>query len=360
MSASDMTPIPPVTRTDRPPRGRRTVTARAAVFAACLAAAAGGLLVAAFAPAGAGATVSTGTPQYQQPPGILYTFQDLDSGSGATVLEDLNNETGNGAVVDTSPPVIVDQAGGTAETGPILQPSDQWAFIPAASNTGGSITTGYGELVNHQSGLCLDLNLSQATPTADLALVDQWQCVNGAQNEQFTATPDTADGGWSVQTEYDGAYLGNNQEMCLPDNFPGAENNVPVYLRTNGPSPCTAWQIQRVSYEFATNIIRVPGGYPDRDPTTYSCNVPGYTLRQGTNPTPNSSNGTAYYYPAYTNLSDDGLGNTGTYDEQVDIEFADDSSTPGPLAEPLYVHSNAPYWQNGQLLLYCDPNSTSP
>jgi hypothetical protein len=313
---------------------------RAAVLAACLAGAAGGLLA---TPAIAGATVTNTTPQYEQPSGIVYSFQNLDSGSAGTLMEDNGNNMNDGGTVDTWTPYIGDQAGGTAGSGPILQQNEQWEFIPAASNTGGTLATGYGELVNHQSGLCLDVNNNN---TADMAIVDQWQCFPGAENEQWTAVQNPYGSGWEVQAQFDQAYLGTNNEYCQPLEQPDGD---PIMTRTD-PSNCTNWQIQRISYEFASNQVTVPEGVPiSWDSTIYNC-ISGYTMRLN----PEFSSNPGISNPAaYTNLSSGGVSvvQDGSFPSTENLTLS---------GEPAYNHYNTPYNLTGQIMYYCDPNTTSP
>jgi hypothetical protein len=304
----------------------------------------------------AGATVSTSAPPYAQPAAgsIIYTFANLDSGSAGTLMEDNANNMNDGATVDTWAPYIFDNAGGNAGTGPVLQANEQWAFRPASSNAGGSITTGYGELVNRRSGLGLDITGSDpAEQESDGATVDQWQCFSGAANEQWTAIPTPGGSGYQVFSQfagtyngtYDGAYLGTDNEYCQPleDN-----NGTPVMTRTDGDSNCTSWQIQRVSYEFATNPWGVAQGAltGTTDTQIYNC-VTGYTMR--TDPEFGPGGGPNYY--AYTNLSDKGVyltnDNSGT-------------ATIGSAQPQYYQAGNGHEYLNGQIALYCDPDTTSP
>jgi hypothetical protein len=325
----------------------RTLVTRTALAGAALT----GAAALALGTAGAASAVSTSTPDYAQPPSgsILYTLSPNDSGSAATLLEDNNNGTGNGAVVDTWAPTIFDSNSG----GQILQANEQWYFLPVAGNTGGTITTGMGELVNRQSGLCLDINESNWTEaTSDNALVDQWQCVAGAPNEEWTAFQSPDGSGWEVASDltgtyngvYDDAVLGNDNPNCQPQDD---NNGTPVVTHLTY-SDCTVWNIQRVSYEFATSIVDVPGSIKETDSTTYTCN-PGYNMRL--NP---GYGGGDYNYYSYKML--EGSSNMSSI---ANYQGWSDGDTPytGVPAQPLYFHNDAPYWMDAQMAFYCDPGS---
>jgi hypothetical protein len=355
MSTSKTTPAIQATTPDTTTGGRRGHRrfTRAAVLAATLAGASAALLsTAGFA----GATVNTNPfpGQYAQPSAgsIIYSFSNTDSGSAGTLLEDNGNAMTNGATVDTWAPYYFDNAGGSAGSGSILQANEQWAFVPVAANAGGSLLTGYGELVNRQSGLCLDINGSDPNEYGDGATVDQWAC-GGGPNQEWTATPNPYGSGYEVTAalagtyngNYDGAYLGNNNEYCQP-----LENNNgdPIVTRASGDNPCTNWNIQRVSYEFATNQWSVAQGAltGTTDTQEYNC-ISGYTMRL--NPNPNANGLTNYY--AYTNLSNSGVKVT---------EDTPGDTQGGPAQPEYYQADNGHEYLNGQVAFYCDPNTTSP
>jgi Ricin-type beta-trefoil lectin domain-like len=117
----------------------------------------------------------------------VYSIQNLAE-PGNTMLEDNDVDGGNGALTN------VWQAGAAQYQDPMASSSDPqilaanhlWEFVPASNNTGGTILTGTGELVNRQSGLCLDINGSDPNEYGDGATVDQWTCGGGA-NQQWGA-----------------------------------------------------------------------------------------------------------------------------------------------------------------------------
>ena len=63
-----------------------------------------------------------------------------------------------------------------------------------------STRTGYGEIVNNNSGKCLEVNATNGT-------IDQWQCVDGAGNELWKLVPN-AGGGTALQIDLTGAAYG--------------------------------------------------------------------------------------------------------------------------------------------------------
>jgi len=364
-----------------PPRARRKVRRRlacAATLASCLTC---GLLA---VPAIASATVDqtsaqwaelgpfayTSTPvlsqQSQQDTSALYTIQNTAE-SGNKLLEDNNNAMSNGSTVDVWDQVnqTTNQDPGNIQTPgdgvtsdpnlPITQANELWEFVPDANNSGGSITTGYGELINRQSGLCLDVN---GNDTADGAVVDQWQCVPGASNEQWTAIK--YPGGYGISSQLDNDALGvGNGPTCAAQN-----DGDRVYMRTNGQG-CLNWNIQQASYDFATYPISAGMDLtsPNTDNRSYEC-VTRYNLRES-NYAPSVASDKQEYSWDYDNLSQ-----SGTDGNQVSLFTATTDSginssgytNPNEIAGGTfyYWHGDDPYWLTGQVMLYCDPPNTSP
>jgi hypothetical protein len=320
--------------------GIRRTLARAATAASCLAC---GLLA---LPAIASATVNNTTSQWSQPPGIVYTFQKVNNVGGDNLMEDNANAMSNGSLVDTWP---LTNSGIQAQQGngpSVVQANMEWEFVPETSpvpNTGGSITTGWGQLINRQSGLCLDVN---GASTADAATVDQWQCVPGALNEEWGAVYNSARGGYVVQAEFDEAALGSNTMNCIP-NPNGTDNQI---VARTFPSACTVWNIQRTSYQYATDIVTVPQAWDETDAATYGC-LSGYTIRE--NPVINSDDTAegGAWDPVYANLSDTG---------GMVIAKSDNSSDDYPIYQPAYTNDGTSGTKSGQIAAYCDPNSTNP
>ena len=348
-----------------PPRARRKVRRRlacAATLASCLTC---GLLA---VPAIASATVDqtsaqwaelgpfayTSTPvlsqQSQQDTSALYTIQNTAE-SGNKLLEDNNNAMSNGSTVDVWDQVnqTTNQDPGNIQTPgdgvtsdpnlPITQANELWEFVPDANNSGGSITTGYGELINRQSGLCLDVN---GNDTADGAVVDQWQCVPGASNEQWTAIK--YPGGYGISSQLDNDALGvGNGPTCAPQG-----DGDRVYMRTNGQG-CLNWNIQQASYDFGTYQLGLAAEDPsETDNRQYEC-AAGYDVRV-------DERGKYDYSYDYHDVSSGGA--------FVDYEDggATGSLNPSNIVNQgiLYSNESNPSSGTGQAVLYCDPQTTNP
>lgn len=83
----------------------------------------------------------------------VYTLQNLGE-AGDLLLEDHGNQMQNEAPVDAWD--RTNQAAGQDRDNsnpPITQANERCEFVPESSNVAGSITSGYGELINRQSGL---------------------------------------------------------------------------------------------------------------------------------------------------------------------------------------------------------------
>ena len=71
-----------------------------------------------------------------------------------------------------------------------IQANELWQYNPIGSS-------GYGHLINEQSGKCLEVNGSNGN-------VDQWDCVAGATNELWAQVPNPT-GGDALQVESSGS-----------------------------------------------------------------------------------------------------------------------------------------------------------
>ena len=356
------------TGSSRPSQIRRRLR-HLATAAVCVAGSAGALLA---TPAIAGATVNNNTPQYRQPPGTVYMLQKDNGVNGENLLEDHGNSMSDGGLIDTWAQVNAPIQASNGSGPSVTQANELWEFIPEDVN-GGTLTQSFGELRNRQSGLCLDIN---GQNTQDVATVDQWDCVPGAKNEEWTAKFEStgpAGGGWVIQSEMDGAYLGSNTMGCVP-NPDGTDNNI--YARTN-PSACTVWNVKPASYDYATNEVSSGTDIHETDSSLYGClanqNVAdtAYTMRQSGSPTMLPATQVIDYENyAYTNLSDSGDTILYTSQEDPETEWANTGPWSAPytnwvqqasgtgIAEPEYVHYNAGS-KDGQIMLYCDPPSTT-
>jgi Ricin-type beta-trefoil lectin domain-like len=330
--------------------------ARIITAAACLAGSAGALLATA---AIASATVDNTQPAYRQPAGIVYSLVKNNNVNNSNLLTVDGGAMNDGALVNTWTRTIEDtQAGGN-----ITQANQLWEFIPQADNSGGRLTTGFGELRNRQSGLCLDIH---GQNTQDAATVDQWDCVPGAKNEEWKATFQSAGvaaGSWVVASEMDGAYLGTDTPGCTAGSADG--NGDAMYARTQ-MSSCTLWAPRLDSYRFATNKV-TEGVYSGAhiDDTNYGC-VPGYKLRvssylgkyeydSGPDGDEEGGLGQPTWFWAYSNLSDSGINVNGV------LTQGSPSNPPNQLTGGYLNYTNpTTTQQSGQIMLYCDPQSTTP
>jgi hypothetical protein len=134
--------------------------------------------------------------------------------SGTQLLEVKNNSTADGGVVDTWQQVM---------SGNSVQANEVWVYQPSSANSG------YGQLVNQNSGLCLEVNGASGA-------VDQWSCVTGATNELWTEV-DTVANGDSLQVLSSGAYLGTTSANGAPVSS-GDGNQL---VMQSSQSAYTAW-----------------------------------------------------------------------------------------------------------------------
>jgi hypothetical protein len=349
----------------RPHRHRRRLIKRATISVACLAGV-GGMMLA--APAIASATVDqTSAPYAELGPlaytgnqasqvTAVYTIQNLAEPNDL-LLEDNGNATNNGALTDVWDQTnqgsyqdpAADQNGNSY--GPITQANELWEFVPDAGNTGNTIITGFGELINRQSGLCLDVNGSDPNEYGDGATVDQWAC-GGGPNQEWTSldlNQFPGGSGYTLMPESDNGAgeLGVGNSTCAPQG-----DGDQVYIRTTGlaSNPCDAWNIQQASYDFATHPISVADAETDYDGRTYDC-ATGYWLRV------NSYDYTQWYYDDYSL-------DTGSMSTPAVNGDANDGNNPNAVQGGEGIQYSNPGWpvetDIGQVILYCDPGSTNP
>jgi ricin-type beta-trefoil lectin protein len=333
----------------QPARRRRSLL-RATLAAAALTGA--GLLLA--TPGIASASVSQTSPQWAELGPLasasdqasqvtaVYTIQNVAE-SGTEMLED----NGNSMAVDTTIDVWSRWYQGsyqdpmaTGSDPEITQANYLWEYVPGNPANGGSIVDGYGELINRQSGLCLD-DSGSPNEQGDGATITQYTC-NGGANQQWTAVKIPSTSSYEVEPEVDngGGTLGvGNGSTCSTQG-----DGDSVYIRTTGiaGNTCDEWDVQQASYDFATNPVSVTQ-YVQNDGSSYGC-LTGDTLRRNQNS------------PRYTDWDVANLS-----DPEVVPEVT--SETPVPTNVPsggVYYLGNPPEPYTGQLMFYCDPPTTTP
>jgi len=396
--------VPQSTPTSRAPDGRGLSTpaapksrsglkrglSRTAAVASCLAC---GLLA---LPAVSSATVAQTTAQWAELGSLAYTStpvlsqqsqQDVtavyaisSSASSSNLLEDHGNQMSDGAVTDVWGQVNQATDQDSYSSNKITQANQLWEFVPRSDNSGGSITTGYGQLINRQSGLCLDIN---GANTGDGATVDQWQCVPGANNEEWRA--EGSDGVYALMSaNVPATSLSTPVQVLGIGNGPTCDatgDGQRVYARTIGNfNACDDWTIQQASYDFATYPIGLPisGGQQsgNTDNRSYGC-VNGYDLRY-------------YSFDANDDLNHSGDDDSQTIDpvwswdyDNVGTSHAtpqdvmssilgtnpvsglpgitpgESYSNPQELVGGFLWYTASVSGQTGQVMLYCDPPSTT-
>jgi hypothetical protein len=378
----------------RRPR-RRGVLRSAVLSAACVAGAAAVVLGTS---AMAGATVSQTSSQWEELGPLAYTSDQASQVTAvyaiaspanySLLLEDHGNQMNNGAVTDlwNQDNQATGQDPMNGDYGPteplITQANQLWEFVPQSDNSGGQITTGYGQLINRQSGLCLDINGAHSPNGynyADGATVDQWQCVAGAANEEWSANyVDNGNGaGYVIYSEL---------SMTNPDddaNVLGVGNGATcdatgdgeaVYSRTS-VNACDVWDVQQTSYDFATYQVSVPAGALDytADNRSYEC-VNGYNMRGLQYNGADGGNAYAGVWTAdFDNISTGSVsvlnGNPGSGADGVNHAAQADGATKhlNAAATDTNEMPGGNFWYQsavggdyGQVLLYCDPQSTTP
>jgi len=326
-------------------RRRPHLPRRAALVVTCLAGA-GTLLLAVSGTAFA--TVDQTSPQWAElgPDGYtggqvkqvteVYTIQN-SAEIGTQMLEDNGSSMNQGGTVDVWNQIF--QTTNQYNQGPaITQANYLWEFVPANPANGPSITDGPGQLINRQSGLCLDLANNN---TGNNAAIDQWTCNDGA-NQQWQAIS-VGGGNYEIASALDsnGKVLGiGTQSTCILD---GNGDSVSVYT-ADQYNTCEWWNIQQASYDYAT--YPVTAGYltDDVDNRAYEC-VPTDKFRM---------TDSRFSEWAYDNASDSGV--------DVRTDAAAGGST-GEVPGGFFAYSQSQGSGadlNGQAILYCDPQQTAP
>jgi len=235
---------------------------------------------------------------------------------------------------------------GPGPYGLITQANYLWEFVPSDPSLGTTITQNAGELINRQSGLCLDVANNN---TSDGATMDQWAC-NGGANQQWMAIP--VNGSYYLMPVLDIAQLTEpgagtpslgvgNGSTCTTSG-----DGDSVYARTTGTTgnPCDEWDIQQASYDFATHPITVGGPI-----LNYENDNRSYECVQGDHVRPDAAFETWDYY----DLSQSGARaalSAGSYNPPSYVPG-------GSLSYEKTTVTGSPV---GQVMLYCDPSTTTP
>jgi hypothetical protein len=214
-----------------------------------------------------------------------------------------------------------------------------------------------GELINRQSGLCLDVANSN---TGDGAAIDQWTC-NGGANQQWMAIP--VNGNYYLMPILDLAQLteiGAATPSLGIGNGSTCETNGDgdsAYTRTTGTTgnPCDEWDIQQASYDFATYPVGVPKTNEESDGRGYQC-VQGDNLR--TNGGYSEAGAGNYVYRVnywdFRNMSHSSVSAQETTPDEPPFPNHVPNGTIG------YTQSVSTSDLTGQVMLYCDPSTTTP
>jgi Ricin-type beta-trefoil lectin domain-like len=275
----------------------------------------------------------------------VYTFQNFEE-QGTEMLEDNSSSMNNGGTVDVWSrwyQQSYQDSMSTGPFGPITQANYLWEFVPENPANGPSIVDGPGELINRQSGLCLDVANNN---TGNDAAIDQWTC-NGGTNQQWGVLP-VSNGDYEIASVLDtnGKVLGiDTESTCILD---GDGDSVSVY-NADPYNTCEWWNIQQASYDFASHSITVTGlmGVAEVDGRGYKC-VPGDKVR----PNPGyATNPTSQW--DYDDLSQSGA--------SASVSNISQQVTPDvPGGSIFYQKDTDLASPTGQVMLYCDPPSTTP
>jgi hypothetical protein len=269
----------------------------------------------------------------------VYTIQNVAE-PGTEMLEDNGNNMNAGGTVDVWHQIYQttnqDPQWNGSEYTYVTQANYLWEFVPDNPSDGDSILDGPGELINRQSGLCLDVFNNN---TGDGAAIDQWGC-NGGSNQQWTALD--LNGHFELQPMLDQVtgFLGvGNGSTCTTSG-----DGDSVYVRTTGTAnnPCDEWDIQQASYDFGTYAIGVKEGEVgggNIDNRAYEC-VPSDTFRGGSGDWD------------YDNASDG--------DVWVTVNPVPGSSNGEVPGGTFWYYTVSGSNLNGQVILYCDPQQTIP
>jgi hypothetical protein len=147
--------------------------------------------------------------------------------------------------------------------GPETAASSEFQFNPVAGNSGGTLSTGYGELSSRWDGWCLT-----ASGTGSTAKIGEASC-NASAAQEWTAQ--TSGGSTYLDNEAAAEDVGFNAPSCA------ASAGVPLDLDNPGTPTCGALTVTEAVYTFYTQATNVPGPTAAADPHQYSC-AAGYSF----------------------------------------------------------------------------------
>ncbi len=156
--------------------------------------------------------------------------------------------------------------------GPVTAAGAEWEFSPSANlgNSSGTLLTGYGQLKNRYSGLCL-----AASGSGSSAVIEQANC-DGTAPQAWTAQPSGAGSSTVLRNEAANQTIAFSGAGCVPS------TTAQLDLTSSGGS-CGAVDVTADSYTFFSDaaFLRPADEYDPHpivvDPSAYSC-APGYSI----------------------------------------------------------------------------------
>jgi hypothetical protein len=259
------------------------------------------------------------------------------------VLDVYGGSTANGATIELHP------SGFETGTTDVAQSNQVWEFVPDPSNTGGTINTGWGSLRDRHSGRCLDITGGYGA--GDATNLELWDC-HGGENQEWMAV----DGGTQIESRMksdtgDNLYVGVNPTGGC-SNYTGASGSV-LKARTFHGNQCTTWTITKQSYRFATNAVTVAGGaFASSDDALYRC-LNGWAFKNT-----GGANATPWFDDSISDIHETSLSTVAGAFKHLDtqsISWWVTDYDPTHAVRISYTHNDAPYYQTGQVYLFCVP-----
>jgi Ricin-type beta-trefoil lectin domain-like len=217
--------------------------------------------------------------------------------------------------------------------------SDYQKWVISASSGANS---GYDTISNRENGMCLDV---QDASTAEGAPVIQWPC-SGNANQQWKVVWENNHG--AQPDQYPVEFQNENSGLYLEFGYPYSDTESSPLQQGNGGQTFT---LDREGYTLTTDPVKVDGGAFVN--ATANC-VPDYHFVAADGTQLAAEREGDSYEPLASSAGDIPAGHT-SYTEAVASVPAGDSQT----ANLTFYHSTTPYTQEGQLTLYCDPDSVT-